>query len=427
MKIDAVVLGCWENGYGIVRELAEKKLRVAGVFLEREEAWRHSRYLAESVRAPHPTREPSAFVEFLLSRRDRWRGALVIPTNDHYVEALSRNKAALSCSYAVLAEEYSAVAKLLDKSKLYQSAQSIGIPTPAVFCLNGSSGLEEIRERIHLPCLLKPLEGHRFFEAYKQKLFVVKSVEELVQKFQDIQKKGLRASVQEIVTGPDTNLYTHLMYLDEKGRILFEGTRKKLRQKPVHFGDARATRTEFNQELAQMTKRLADLFSLKGFFGFEFKRDERDQTWKLLDGHSRFVSNHLVFQKAGVNLAYLIYLDRVKGVQTEKQVPRDNVYWVNLHEDIRHTFFMKSDEKLPFREFLEPYFHEHIFADVDFRDPFPFLVRVFSVILESVKRELKRGLQSIPGISAVFSRLGKDGLKQPAALKSMQVGGPSCE
>lgn len=374
--VDAVVLGCWENGYGVIRQLAKHKLRVAGVFSVDAEVWRLSRYVHERKRAPNPAKEPAAFVDFLLAQAERWRGALMIPTNDHYLEVISRNKNQLSTYYNVLAADYAVVANLLDKSRFYQIAGTMGINAPLTHYYDSPSALAGEKAELSFPCLIKPTEGHRFFEIYDQKLFIVKDAKELKERFTDAFANGLRVGVQETILGPDTNLYTHISYTSEDGTLLFEGIKKKLRQNPAHFGVGRVSKTEWHPEVAELSRRLLGALKYRGICGLEFKFDVGTKRWVLLDLNARFPLGNMVMLQAGVNLAGLIYQDLVKGIRHPAVQLRNGVYWINFNEDIRNTFLVTRGERFTMKAWLEPYWGEHIFADLDLRDPVPFILRM---------------------------------------------------
>jgi predicted ATP-grasp superfamily ATP-dependent carboligase len=384
--IDAAVLGCWENGYGVSRQLAHAGLRVAGVYAKGGEVWRHSRYLADRAQAPDPAKDPAPFIEFLLAQAPRWRGALLIPTNDHYLDALSRNKAKLAAHYVVLAADAPVVANLIDKSGLYATAQAIGVPAPRTGHYDSLAALAADLPRLKFPCLLKPMEGHRFFEAFGQKLFVTDHPDQLVGRFRDAHAKGLKVGVQELIPGPITDLYSYYSYRAEDRTILFESVWRKLRQAPPHFGVGRAMHTEWQPEVAEHGRRLLDALGYTGVCQLEFKRDQRDGRWVVLDANGRFPLPNILFHQAGVNLPHLVYLDRVKGERGQPQRPRDGVYWINLNEDIRHTFLMPRQEPLTVGGWLLPYRREHVFQDFDPTDPWPFCLRMGIVLRRTGER-----------------------------------------
>jgi D-aspartate ligase len=376
-SIDAVVLGCWENGYGVIRQLARRRLRIAAVFNVNAEVWRLSRYVKERKQAPNPAKEPAAFLHFLLDHAERWRGALLIPTNDHYLEVLSRNKDQLGSCYKVLAADYAVAANLLDKSRLYQIADTVGINTPLTRYYDSPAALAAEKSELSFPCLIKPAEGHRFFETYGHKLFIVRDRRELQERFRDAFTKGLRVGVQESIPGPDTNLYSHTSYTSEDGSLLFEGIKKKLRQNPPGFGVGRVAKTEWHPEVAELSRRLLRALKYRGICLLEFKLDARTKRWTLLDANPRFPLGHLNFGtvSAGVNLPDLLYQDLVNGIRDPAPRTSDGIYWINLNEDLRNTFMVEG-ERLMLKEWLEPYRGRHIFADFDPRDPIPFALRI---------------------------------------------------
>ncbi len=407
--VDAVVLGCWENGYGVIRQLASHKLRVAGVFNTNAEVWRLSRYVTERKRAPNPAREPAAFLDFLLAEAESWRGALLIPTNDHYLEVISRNKNQLSTCYKVLAADHAVIVNLLDKSRLCRIAETVGISTPLTHYYDSPAALAAERSELSYPCLIKPTEGHRFFEIYRRKLFVVRDPKELQERFTDTFAKGIKVGVQEAVPGPDTNLYAHISYTSEDGSLLFEGVRRKLRQNPAYFGVARVCKTEWHSEVAELSRRLLGACKYRGVCALEFKLNARTKRWVVLDANVRFPLTNMVMIQAGINMAGLIYQDLIEGIRRPAVQARNGVYWVNFNEDLRNTFLVAGSEPFAMKGWLEPYLGEHVLADLDLRDPMPFVLRMGWMMQWFTKKSVGR-------LSSAFLRSGQSPMRRRSSL-----------
>ena len=387
---DVVVFGCWENGYGVIRQFASIGLDVVGIYSSDEEVWHNSRYLSKKFRCEDPAKNPNRLLGILADNREHLSGALLIPTNDHYSEILSKNKKQLSKHFVVLAEDYDVLSRTLDKSKTYSVAESLGIGTPGIYYPNSMDFLEKNRGCFSFPCLLKPVEGHKFFEKYGFKLFVIGSFSELCEKFADATARGLKMSVHEIVKGPDTNIRDCIIYSDENGKVLFSYVRKKLRQNPPFFGVARVAVTEENAEIASLAARMIGAIGYRGLASVEFKFDDLDKKWKLIEINSRFPLAHMVHVKAGVNIAELVYLHKVKRLRVTPSVQRSGVYWINFYQDIRNTFFLMSREKISLMDFARPYLHEHVFADLDLNDPLPYAIKIQKLIRRTTGKIFRR-------------------------------------
>jgi predicted ATP-grasp superfamily ATP-dependent carboligase len=374
-KPDVVVLGSQLTAYGVIRQLVRAKagLKIAGLYSGPGEVWHSTRYLSERHRSPDPAKDPQGFVQFLLDKVEAWRGALLLPISDVGAQALAGGLSELSRHYAVLAEEQSKIDVIVDKSKLYPLAESLGIGTPLGAKLSGPDDLERFRDRMTFPALVKPSESHRFYYFFGIKLFIVRSFEELAEKCRAAHREGFEMIYQEIIPGPDANLFSHITYRSDDGEYLFEGTKQKLRQSPPRYGVTRVGRTHCMPELSKLSRKLFEALDYRGLCGFEYKKNETTGEWKLLDGNPRFILPNHIFGAAGANLPYLIYLDRVKKARPAKLVCRDGVYWIDLQQDVRYTLFPRNGEKIGFQDFIRPYLKEHVLADLDPTDPVPAL------------------------------------------------------
>jgi len=63
----------------------------------------YSRYVKGWTAVPRPYRDENGLHNLLMSRMPEWQGPIIIPTDDFYVDILSKNKAELSkydCAYS---------------------------------------------------------------------------------------------------------------------------------------------------------------------------------------------------------------------------------------------------------------------------------------------------------------------------------------
>ncbi len=384
--VNAIIFGCWENGYSVIRQLATKKLKLASVYLDKRECYRHSRYLSESWQSPHPLDQSKDFLDFMMSRGPHYRGAILLPTNDNYVEAFARHKNLLSRYYTVLSEDEAVVQRIINKESLYQFAESLDISTPASLNLESMPDLQQLRQKVSFPCILKPHEGHKFFDRYNTKLFLIQSPEELMEKSARVLQDGLKACVQKIIPGPETNLWTYTQYTDQQGTVLYESTQQKIRTDPPYLGVSCSLKVEWNQEVVQLGRTLLQKLGYRGLCSFEFKKCMTTGKWVLLDGNPRLVLFNGIAGKDAINLPYIIYSDLILGVSKPRQIPPSGTYWVNQHIDVRSAFFLKRTERVSMRDFLRPYLKKHYRADWDLLDPLPFLIKIFSFFKAALKK-----------------------------------------
>jgi len=114
--------------------------------------------------------------------------------------------------------------------------------------------------------------------------------------------------------------------------------------------------------------------SFRGTATAEFKKDPRDNQFKLLEINARMTRSNWLATYCGVNFPWIIYLDLVEGKQVEVKEYKEEVYWIELYQDIMNSVFRYREDHLGFRDFIRPYLaKEKTFAVLSKTDIMPFL------------------------------------------------------
>ena len=114
----------------------------------------------------------------------------------------------------------------------------------------------------------------------------------------------------------------------------------------------------------------------------EFKRDSRDQAFKLMEINARIPRANWLAAYCGVNLPWLAYKDLIDKEKLEINDYSKNVYWIEVSKDIAHSIFRHREENLTLRDYISPYFSSSkTFADVSGKDFLPFFKRMANLVL----------------------------------------------
>jgi predicted ATP-grasp superfamily ATP-dependent carboligase len=188
--------------------------------------------------------------------------------------------------------------------------------------------------------------------------------------------------LQEIIPGPEESLVQAKIYIDSRGELLSKIMYRKIRQSPSRLGVIRVGETvPYDQEIHNAAKRIIDRAEYQGYIGVEFKRDERDMRWKLIEVNVRIGRCTSLLQKAGVDLPWLIYQDKVMDEQHPIDAYSEAV-WIDIVPDLLNL--VVRDHKFGFstRSFFAPYLVKHrSWATWSISDPMPFikgLLQIFS-------------------------------------------------
>jgi|SRR3989304_7659240 len=375
----AIVIGCHVNGLGVIRSLGLKQFQIIAMFYNKMIDFAHtSKYVHERVKIPHPRKEEKEFIGFLIQNSGKWGDALICETNDDALVAVSKNKDILENHYKIVTPKWDILRKLIDKSETYRLAEECNVPYPKTFLPKTVDNLHKIKNEIPYPCILKPVLGHVFFSEFNSKNFKVSNFSELLSKFEFCSKSGHEVMVQEIILGLDSNIYQYAMYINSNGNIGAAFITRKLRQNPPQFGVARvAISQDIIPQIKEFTERMLKEIDFRGMVHSEFKKDPRDNVFKLMEINGRTARSNWLSTYCGVNFPWIAYMDVTEKKQIEVEDYKKDVYWIELSKDVSMSIFRHHEENLGLKDYVKPYLSKNkCFADITREDFMPFLKRI---------------------------------------------------
>ena len=368
-----IVIGCSLTGYMVIRALAEKNIQIIAMTYEKRDVAQLSRYVSEVVYCPAPEDEEQ-FVACLLQNADRWAGALILETADSAAITLSKNKGRLSKYYRIATPDWDVLNIFVGKEKTYALAQQYDIPQPKSIPLCALEDIQGLPEILY-PCILKPVHSFPFTSRFHTKNFEVHNDRELKEKFKLCLDAGLSMILQEIIPGPDANIYKMHGYINSQGWLVGKFFVRKLRQHPPQFGIARVAISVDRQPVVEsLTEALLTPTNYRGYFNSEFKLDPRDGQLKLIEINCRLPRTGMLAITCGVNFPWLMYQDLVLNQQCDVTQYKIGTYWIDFWTDLYDCLFRRKKEDIRLRDYIGPYFARNkVFSDLNFEDLKPFL------------------------------------------------------
>lgn len=375
MLTPAIVVSSYTMGLGVIRGLGSMGVPVVVVRYDRHDMGHVSRYVREVIDAPHPEASEDRFVDLLLEEGDRLRGSLLVPASDAALAAMSRNKDALSEKYVVAATEWEISRRFIEKKHTYALAEEVGVPAPQTTIPRSLEDVERYAASAMFPCLVKPSQGHLYKARFGTKMERVDDLDELVTAYRRADDAGLEVMLQEIIPGPDGDGANYNSYTWD-GNPAIEFTARKIRGSPPVFGSPRVALSEIVPEVVEPGRRILQAMGFYGFSCTEFKRDERDGVWKLMEVNGRHNLSSLLAVRCGVNFPWIQYRHLVEGELPRVRGQRTGLYWIDLVRDLGCDVAYAGREPYRLRDYLRPYQRPHVFAIADLHDPAPFAVRI---------------------------------------------------
>ncbi len=332
----AVVFAMTATGLAVARSLARKGVPTYGVDSKRWEIGHHS---------AHVLRPPFAFETHgagLARAVADWAARqpappVLFPADDPSCEFLAAFYGTLSGSCLLPAGYGSQVTfALLDKREFYRRCRELDVEFPRTVFPEDLSQIEALSTELRYPVILKPAHGHLWRARLGgKKVLEVQTREELLRTFEGLGDLGTGMTVQEVIPGPEREIFVCGAYFraDGKAQALF--TARKVRQYPPRFGSGSLVRSEWNAEIAQLSVDLVTRLGYRGICGTEYKPDPRDGRFKLIEVNPRPTLWFSLCRAAGCDVVDHAYRDLI-GHPLDEQIGRqvDGVRWQYFLRDL---------------------------------------------------------------------------------------------
>lgn len=360
--------------------------------------WLHrafkSRYVNRFFSIPSAETDPRGYVKGILELLEHGSYDLLMPFGNH------------ACHQAALAqEEISKRTRLLvpaiqnhliafDKSLTYQRCLEIGIPVPKTITDVPLSGeYDPLAHGLQFPLVIKTKSGSG-----------VKSGVRFVEKPQDFEKSlseiyGTYASrgfnddyrpiLQEFIPGSIHDA----CITAQNGIILTFLSQVRHLMYPISGGVGAINTTTHNDALFELVKPLVKSLNWSGPAQIEFKFDERDRQYKLIEINPKLWGTLDLAIQSGVNFP-LVIRDALMGA-----APRTAEY-----ESGNYYFFLFPQATLASIEKVKIFGWKSLkiqrkirkkFYDVDLTDPLPIIPRFLKTIIKALPTLIARSKPSI--------------------------------
>jgi D-aspartate ligase len=339
-----IVLGLYIPGVALIKQFVRQGIPCLGMDCDLKELGfslrgRHQRL------CPDPDKEPQRWFSCMGEVAAMFaRPPVIIVTADKYIPVLEMFQDALQKQFLYAFPQGVSARTLLSKRGAYDIVNAAGVPQPETFFVHTVQELDEVKGKIAYPAIIKPEFSHTWRVPQMQPLVKSKTVievnsqRELKEWYEKVSVFDARIIVQGIVPGPDPHLYYHVSYVDRQQRCLgyFIGNKKRIT--PIHFGHGSyvevAHDPETNKIIHDLSMKLLGHCRYWGVSGIEFKFDERERTFKLIEINPRYGLWDGLGIRVGVDVATLYYRD-IRGENIEpRPAVRNKAKWVSFSNDI---------------------------------------------------------------------------------------------
>jgi len=312
-KIPAVVMDLFYGSLQVARALGKRGIPVYGIDRSPETIGECSRYIK---RIPAPI-EQNDLLQYMVDFAKKQPSPLVLfPLSDYYVRFLLKNKDILSPHYLFPLSENGINERLISKVKTAHLFAEHRVPSPRTETL-GKECMSDmlLKMDIPFPCIVKP-DFHDSWEestpfkerfGHKRVLFINDRTE--LTDIVDVIAGLDEIVIQEFIPGPSTNFYYYAGYRSRKGGILCSFVGNKIRTYPDGTGTETLLKSVHCPQVREMGDELLHKLGYVGAAGIDFKYDNRDGLFKIIEVNSRIGVNDCYLADYGLDIAYIYYCE----------------------------------------------------------------------------------------------------------------------
>jgi D-aspartate ligase len=318
--------------------------------------------------------------------------AVLLPCSDMWTLAVAGLPPETRMRYPASVSPREAIEQFVDKDRFRFLVERLGIPRPRTQALRSSMDLALITDDDLANGFLKPTDSQRFSRLFGTKGLFVESRLATARLVEQASAAGITFMLQEWIPGSTSKLVQIDGFVDRGGAITAMLARRRIRMDPPRLANTASSVTiplaEVSEAAAWVRKLLGEV-GYRGIFSAEFKFDERDRQFKIIEVNARPYWYIAHTAAAGVDLAWMSYLDAL-----EMPVPPPMPYRINkfgLYETVDAAALLRAWSSLhrPEGAVIEPWLKgDH--ALFWWSDPLPAVVDVWRALKRRVRGTLGR-------------------------------------
>ncbi|NOU17096.1 MAG: hypothetical protein HOO91_06010 [Bacteroidales bacterium] len=381
LKPGAIIIEGHVQGLSLARTLGEKGIPVY-VVDKRNCVARYSRYSHKFFICPDF--KDDAFAEFLLqlAKDENLNGWILLPSNDHAVITLSRNRKKLEEHYKMLVPEFNIIELIYNKVNLLNSASELGVPIPSTHCFTDTN-TDDLT--LKFPVITKGKHGLAFYGAIKKKALIANSKVELEEQLKLIEQEYTLGDTftQSVIPFDGTNKTISFTAFSEVGEIKAFWMGAKLREHPIQFGTATLAESVMVPELLDLSKKLIKHFGYSGVCEIEFLKDPSDNQFKLIEINARTWLWVGLAKACGVDYGLYIYNYLNGIINNYPNEFKVGVKWTNSLTDTVYSLLAFKKGLLTIKNYLKSMKGERVGAlyyKKDIKPMFAYALMMFSFL-----------------------------------------------
>jgi predicted ATP-grasp superfamily ATP-dependent carboligase len=338
---------------------------------------------------------PEDYVDQVMTLQEEYHYDAVIPFGLTSYYALSRNRERGKSVLPCLIPDEDKFDTANDKSRITDFCKGIGIPSPGRVESYDLNDLGAIARHFRYPIVLKAKSGSGVVNGLR---YVTKP-DQFMRAYEEITKQKTsngafnyaQPIIQEFIPG-----FVHdACSLTDRGRVINILTQMRQLMYPIHGGVGAVNVTTDDQGVRSMARKLLEELEWTGPAQIEFKFDERDHQYKIIEFNPKFWGTLQLSIVAGMDFPSMLR-DHLMG----QAVKTDQSYAVGVRckfifPQAAYAYYQVYKE-FGLRYLFDKQHYSRTYTDIDLCDPGPDIEAIFSFLYDSFKRGPFSGNDNLP-------------------------------
>ena len=303
-----VLEGAKSAALAIVRSLGKKGIDVTVGERRKFCTAGISKYCKSRIKYPAPGVDRDSFLKDILKEIKNGKYDVVYPVAGETTLPISEHKSEFLLYTKIPIPDYKIIEKADDKSQTLQIAMENGISYPKTYFPQDLQEIDRIAKEAEFPVVIKPRRKLRWIKGHLIRTKVTRvnyafSPLELEIKYKKISEKSKFPLIQEYIPGDSYGFFALLNHSEP--RAIF--AHRRLREYPITGGASTLRESVYNEEIKELGLRLLKAMNWHGVAMVEFKLDNRDNKFKLIEVNGRWWGSLPLAIASGVDFPYLLH------------------------------------------------------------------------------------------------------------------------
>jgi D-aspartate ligase len=368
----AIVIGLDTSaGLQTSRLLARRGIRVVGIAADARHPATRTNTRSRVLQAETSGDQLMAALQRLRSSEP---GAVLIPCTDAAVATLAQEADQLRTFRFVLPRR-EVVDRLMDKQQFAELLTEHGLPAPRSCSVRSQADAARAASELTFPCVVKPTIKTPGWSAAGAKVRRFASPQAWLAESASLLSLHPDLLVQEWLEGGDETLYSCNCYISPDGIPAVTFVARKLRQWPPSTGTSCLGEAVMDEEIRELALKVLSCVDFCGLGYVEIKRSPADGQDRVIEANvGRPTGRSAIAEAAGVELLYTMYCDTIGDPLPFERLQQDRqMKWIHLRRDLRSSLHYLRHGELTLASWATSLRGPKVFADLDVRDPAPFL------------------------------------------------------